>query len=64
MPGRGASRIMNAVTLTMVMNRWPETLHDALAVLDPYVHCKVAIVDRSAAFSSLDKEQASRCAGT
>lgn len=51
---------MNALTLTMVMNRWPDTLDDALAALDPYVGCKVAIVDRSAGLGALNAEQASR----
>jgi tetratricopeptide (TPR) repeat protein len=48
---------MTALTLIMVMNRWPDTLHDALAALNPYVCSKVAMVDQSSGFSHLSEEQ-------
>jgi len=48
---------MNALTLTMVMNRWPDTLHATLAALDPYVCSKVAIVDQNPDLLSLVKDQ-------
>jgi len=51
---------MNALTLTIVLNRWPDTLHDALAAIEPYVGCTVAVVDQSAGLRLLDTEQASR----
>jgi tetratricopeptide (TPR) repeat protein len=46
------------ITLTMVMNRWPATLHATLATLAPYVCRKVAVVDQQPGWTSLDGEQA------
>ena len=48
---------MPAITLIVVMNRWPATLSGALAVVAPYVAHKVAIVEQAAGLKSLDGGQ-------
>jgi tetratricopeptide (TPR) repeat protein len=49
---------MNSMTSILVLNRWPETLHQTLHTLAPYVSKKIAIVDQNPDFICLDAAQA------
>jgi len=48
---------LNALTLVMVLNRWPLTLHSMLTALHPFVDKKVAVVDPRAGLATLGEDQ-------
>lgn len=48
---------MQEIVLAMVLDRWPQTLHSALATLEPFVDRKVALIDPRSGLASLDNKQ-------